>query len=164
LVERPKTRPPDTTACCGSLTELTAPYDEPEILDDDVIIRRVDPVWHVIFDDNRNCHRLSSKLYKASSGINGGMSVDIEKLINAEGLSPQQFVLKPPYLGAVAFSARAIRSFGLWIGYEPIQENPYHGEVWNSTTSRHNKFTNSQVNSLMQIAKWYVQLDDVEIS
>jgi hypothetical protein len=142
---------------------LVAPYDEPAIVADDIIIRRVNPIEHVIYDDNRKCHRVSSKLYKASSVVNGGMSVDIEKMVVSAGIEPKIFVVNPVYTGAIAFSAVSIRSLGLWIGYEPLQNNPYHGEVWNSNPSRHNKFTGAQVSGLMAAATWYVPVKGVEV-
>ena len=52
---------------------MVIPYDEPEIEADRSIIRRINPVQHVIRDDNRNCRRISSKAFKPSSGVNAGM-------------------------------------------------------------------------------------------
>ena len=135
---------------------MIAPYDEPDIRADEQIIRRINPQHHVVPDDNRQCRRISSKAYKPSSepnaGMsNAGMSIDIEKLIT------------PVYTGAVVFSANDIRSLGLWIGYEPVAGNPYHGEVWGQTPSRHNKFTQSQVRGLASAAAWYVPLNGVRL-
>jgi hypothetical protein len=142
---------------------VVAPYDETQISSDDVIIRRVSPREHVVPDENRNCRRISSKLYKPSTGTDAGMSVDIEKLITTGGHNPRQYVVNPVFTGAVAFSARAIRSLGLWIGYEPVQGNPYHGEIWSNVLLRHNRFTGTQVNGLGAAATWYVPLEGVEL-
>lgn len=91
------------------------------------------------------------------------MSIDVEKLIVAAGHQPHQYVVDPVFTGAVSFSASAIRSLGLWIGYEPVHDNPYHGEVWSSTPSRHNKFTKMQKDGLAAAAAWYVPIDDVAL-
>jgi hypothetical protein len=142
---------------------VVVPYDEVNINPDDLIIRRINPNHHVVFDDNRNCLRISSKAYSPSNGPDAGMSIDIEKLIIAGGHSPQQYVVNPVFTGAVVFSASAIRSLGLWIGYEPVHANPYHGEVWGSVASRHNKFTKTQKDGLAGAAAWYVQIDGVAL-
>ncbi len=76
-----------------------APYDEPKIGDEDVIIRRINPDQHVVGDDNRKQKRISSKAYNKSTGLNEGMSVDIEALIMADGLDPRIYVQTPVFTG-----------------------------------------------------------------
>ena len=145
----------------------TEPYDEVEIGPEDAVIRRIDPKYHVVWDENRGCHRISSGAYRESSGLNGGMSVDIEKLITAAGLAPHAFVTTPVFTGSVCFPANAIRALDFQIGYDPIvdvpnvADNPFHGEVWTKQPTK--KFSASQKAGLAKLAKWYVQLSDVEI-
>jgi hypothetical protein len=138
------------------------PYDEIGISADDVIIRRINPSEHVIPDQNRNCLRISSKAYSPSSGQNGGMSVDVEALIASAGHNPQTYVTTPVFTGSVTFNALQIRTLGLWIGYDPLATNPYHGEVWGAV--RHNRFTKTQKSGLANAAQWYVQLPNVELA
>ena len=138
-----------------------APYDEEEIGPDDKIIRRISPEQHIVWDDNRRRHRISKKAYSKSSGENGGMSVDIELLIVAGGKDPNVWVTTPKFTGSVSFSARQIRNFDLLIGYAPINDSPYHGEVWTSQPS--NRFSNTQQKGLLKAAEWYVELKDVDI-
>ncbi|MEM1141427.1 MAG: hypothetical protein AAGI88_02485 [Pseudomonadota bacterium] len=143
------------------------PYDEEEIVDDDVIVRRVDPEQHVIWDSNTNRNRISSKLYSKSSGVNGGMSVDIERLIIHAGIEPAKFVTTPKHVGSVWFTAQDVRAFDLMVGYDPIenvaglQDNPFHGEVWTRRPSR--RFSNQQRRGLAGAAEWYVQLDETDL-
>lgn len=118
------------------------PYDEDEISPDQTIIRRINPVQHVVRDDNRGCSRISTKAFSPSSGENGGMSVDIEAQIVQANLDPREYVTTPVFTGAVSFVAGAVRALNLRIGYDPIDENPYHGEVWgNPRPNRFKKFT-----------------------
>jgi hypothetical protein len=138
------------------------PYDENGIGAADIIIRRINPTEHVVADQNRNCNRISSKAYKPSSGQNGGMSIDVEALIKNAGLKPRIFVTTPVFLGSVAFKASSIRSLGLWVGYEPLATNLYHGEVWGAV--RHNRFTGSQTRGLASSASWYVQIPNVSLT
>lgn len=62
-------------------------------------------------------------------GPGGGMSVDLQRLIEEAGLDAKTFVISPPWIGAVRFTACAIRAEGLKVGYDPTADNPYHGEV-----------------------------------
>ncbi len=137
------------------------PYDEQKIGAVDVIIRRINPVQHVVWDGNRQVKRVSSKAYNKSLGPMEGMSVDIEALIVAAGIDPKEFVTTPVYTGSVILSAQAIRDLKLWIGYDPISGNPYHGQVWLPESK--NNFTGSQKSGLANAAAWYVEIPGVEI-
>ncbi|WP_300395131.1 hypothetical protein [Henriciella sp.] len=137
------------------------PYDENEIEADDIIIRRIDPNEHIVPDDNTGGERISSKAFSASSGDEGGMSVDVEKLIVADGVEPMDFVTTPRFTGSVYFIAESIRERELMIGYEPIEGNPYHGEVWRSPNG--GRFTRAQKKALRETAEWYVELPGVAL-
>lgn len=144
------------------------PYDEEEISAADVIIRRVSS-HHVVPDDNGEVRRwrISSGLYSKSSGRKAGMSVDIEALIQKDGLNPQEYVITPDFQGAVSFTAGTIRALDLMVGYHPIAnvpnvpDNPYHGEVWQKEEAR--KFTGVQERGLRVAAQWYVAIEGVDL-
>lgn len=138
------------------------PYDEPEISHDDDIIRRVNPEQHVVFDERIGQNRLSSKLFSPSSGPEGGMSVDIAELIEKSGNDVCDYVTTPVFTGAVKFKACVAREVGLMIGYDPLPNNPCHGEVWNSS-ARPNRFSTSQKKALFKEAEWLVPLSGVKI-
>lgn len=145
------------------------PYDEALILNEDSIIRRVNPNQHVVPDGNGG-KRISSKLFTASSGTNGGMSVDILKLIEDAGVNAQQFVQTPEYTGAVVFPASAARDAKLIIGFDPIiddaafPENPYHGQVWSiGDEGKTRNLTGSQKRALTKSSQWFVELEGVDI-
>lgn len=138
------------------------PYDEEGIGPDDTIIRRINRDQHVIWDHNRNCYRIASKAYKPSSDLDGGMSVDIEALIIAAEKDPVVYVTTPVFIGSVAFSAAKIRELQLRVGYDPVPQNPYHGEVW-GRPERPSRFTGTQVRGLALAARWYVEIEDVEL-
>lgn len=135
------------------------PYDEPELTAEDTLIRRVDPNYHLVWDDNLQCTRISSKLFSPSSGQNGGMSVDVEKLIVADGHNPMAYVTTPKYMGSVSLTVGLIRDSNLQVGYTPTTDNPYHADVWG--TNRPNRFTGSQKRELMNSCCWYVEIDGV---
>ena len=141
----------------------TEPYDEQRIGASDSIIRRINRDQHVIWDDNRSCYRIASKAYKPSSGPHGGMSVDIESLMIADGQDPRVYVTTPVFLGSVSFYAADIRGLQLRVGYDPIPGNPYHGEVWGGF-ERPNRFTSAQSRGLAAAARWYVEIPGVELA
>jgi len=95
------------------------------------------------------------------------MSVDLEALMISGGIDPQRFVTTPKYRGSVAFTADTLRSFGLWIGYNPIKDVPgvadnrYHGEVWSG--HRGGRFSGPQETGLITSARWYVTLPNVDL-
>ena len=141
---------------------VAEPYDDPEIRNTDLIIRRVNPDQHLIFDENTKRRRISSKLFSPSSGPRGGMSVDIPKLMERDGVDVRKFVTNPTYSGSVCFFAGYSRNVGLRVGRDPIEGNPYHGEVWGSENSS-NRFTRSQKRALMEASRWFVELEGVDI-
>lgn len=144
------------------------PYDEQAIDNGDVIIRRVNFRQHVVRDEITGTLRTSSKLFSPSSGPRGGMSVDLLKLIEADGVDAKEFVTTPVFTGAVQFTAQAVRAAMLRVGYHPINDipgqpdNPYHGEVW-GPVQKPNKFTHGQKRSLARASTWFVELPEVEI-
>jgi hypothetical protein len=147
---------------------VVEPYDEKDIKDDDVIIRRVDPAQHVVPDENTGGQRTSSKLFTPSSGPNAGMSIDVLKLMDNDGIDPKEFVTTPKYTGSISFMASAAREVDLRIGYDPIKDmagfddNPYHGEVWASGPNL-KKFKSNQKRALASASSWFVELPGVEI-
>ncbi len=135
------------------------PHDHQEINDNDGIIRRIPRNWIVPGKDGGD--RLSSMAYKASSGHNGGMSVDLEALIIEAGLDPKKYVTTPRWVGSIRFTAKSLRDLDFQIGFDPLEEdppdqpaNPFHGEVWGN-------FTRGKQKDLSRLAEWYVQLEGV---
>ncbi len=110
------------------------PHDHPGITSDDGVLRRVAPHHYVSDPKATDGKRLSTMAFQASTGANGGMSVDLQKLIEEASLDPKLYVVAPPWIGAVRFTCGALRGEGFSVGYDPLPNNPYHGEVWGSFT------------------------------
>ena len=131
------------------------PHDHDGILPDDGIIRRI-PSRHVIDDDKIGGRRISSMAFEPSSGLNGGMSVDLQRLIEEAGHNAREFVISSGWVGAVRFNAADFRREGLQVGFDPLIDNLYHGEVWG-------KFTRAKKRKLLQLCKWFVEIPNVSI-
>lgn len=144
------------------------PYNEDEIDDADTIIRRV-PIQQIVWDENggERRRRISKGLYNKSTGLKDGMSVDIEALMINGGVDPTEYVTTPVFQGAVSFSAAEIRALELMVGYDPIKDkpeqpdNPYHGEVWRKAEAK--RFTSAQQKGLKDAARWYVEIEGVDL-
>ena len=83
----------------------------------------------------------------------GGMSIDLQKLIEEAGSQDaRRYVISPPWIGAVRFTAGMLRAEGLKVGYDPIlPANPYHGQVWGN-------FTQGLKKRLAGVAEWFVRI------
>lgn len=84
------------------------------------------------------------------------MSIDIEKLIVEAGLVPAEYVSTPRWIGSVQLEARQVRALGLLVGYHPLPENPYHGQIWG-------QFTRDVQLNLRLACRWVVPIEQCEI-
>ena len=142
----------------GSCNKME-PFDDPDLLDDDLLIRRIDPENHLTTCHDTNSKKISTKAFCASSGLNGGMSVDIPKHMQAESVDPYEYVTTPKYVGSVVFSAGSARGVELVAAHDPIEDNPYHGQVWRQGSST--RFTTRQKRCLLEASSWFVPIPDV---
>jgi hypothetical protein len=142
-------------------TGTTEPHDHSEIEAEGLLIRRIDPIQHVVPDENRNCRRISTKAFQPSSEPKGGMSVDLKQLMDEAAVDARNFVTTPKHIGSVYFKASAARTADLLVGYDPLNDNAYHGEVWGK--NRPNRFSKTQSQALLNACSWFVEIPDVEI-
>jgi len=134
------------------------PHDHPGISLADGILRRITEQWIVTEADGRK--RLSSLAFSPSSGIDGGMSVDLQVQIEKAGLDCREHfnATAPQCIGAIRFEAGALRGLNFQVGFDPMPLNPYHGEVWGN-------FTRAMKNrTLPSLARWFLEIDGVAIS
>jgi hypothetical protein len=120
------------------------------------VIRRVSAQL-VITDAKTGGRRISSMTFKPSSGLNGGMSVDLQQSIEAAGMDARAYVTTPRWMGSLRFEAGALRAEGFMVGFDPLPDNPHHGEVWG-------KFSKAQQRRMAEIALWFVPIVGVAIS
>jgi hypothetical protein len=132
------------------------PHDYAGIQPDDGIIRRV-PEQSVVDDEKAvGGRRLSSMAFRASSGTNGGMSIDHQQQIEEAGLDPKKFVTTPRWVGSIRFVAASLREEGFKVGFDPTDENPYHGQVWGN-------FGKGKQRRLRELCEWFVPISDVSV-
>jgi hypothetical protein len=102
------------------------PHDHAEILDDHHVIRHTNPN-DLAFQQELGRWRLSSGAFSESS--DGGMSVDIEEWMIADGLESLHY-LTNPLEGAVRIRVGDLRQLGCQVGWDPDSGHPHHGSVW----------------------------------
>lgn len=132
----------------GSVT----PHDHRGIADEDIVIRRISEEQLV----EKNGRRVVSSIAFKGASSNGGMSVDIEKVIVALGHNPVEFVTTPRWIGSVRLVVGELRTLGLIVGYNPLPDNEAHGEVWGITRRPTAK-------AVQKAAVWFVQIDQVDL-
>jgi hypothetical protein len=126
-----------------------SPHDHDGILAAHGVIRRISP-YHMVPDEKSPTgRRISSAAFQASKGENAGMSVDLEQSIIDAGADPKEYVLQPPFIGAVRFIVGQLRNLGFRVGFDPLPTNPHHGEVWGT-------FNGSNKKKLSEIASPYI--------
>ena len=133
-----------------------SPHDHNEILADDLVIRRVSAAWTVVDPKAPGGKRLSSMAFEKSSGPIGGMSVDLKRQIEEAGKDARLWVTSPRWTGSVLLRVGDLRLEGFLVGFDPLDDNPYHGEVWG-------QFSKGKKKKLLSICKWFVALDGVAL-
>ncbi|RXH32020.1 hypothetical protein XH94_32500 [Bradyrhizobium zhanjiangense] len=131
---------------------VVVPHDHQEILDGDDIIRRISDEQCITTAEGTR--RVSSIAFQASSGPNGGMSIDIKRSIEEAQLVAAEFVTTPKWIGSVTMKAAVPRSVGLMVGYDPLPDNVHHGEVWG-------KFDRKKSKHLQRNSQWFVPIPGV---
>ena len=136
---------------------VVVPHDHLGIADADRIIRRISDE-HIVPDPKApSGKRISTLAFQSSKEGNLGMSVDLEASIIEAGLDVRSFVTTPKFMGSVWFHAAYLRSETFQVGYDPLPDNPHHGEVWGN-------FTRGRKKSLLASAQWFVPIHGVSLS
>ena len=130
------------------------PHDHPDIQGCDRLIRRISEKQLVDAPDGTK--RLSSMVFKGATS-NGGMSVDLEAQLIEADIDPRVHVTCPRWFGSIVMVVSDVRSLELCVGFNPLKDNPYHGEVWGS-------FSKGNQRSLCNFSEWFVEIPGVRLS
>ena len=117
------------------------PEDDPTVLDETVLWRRVMPRW--IVEDGRGGTRLSSAAFKDRTP--GGMSVFI-----ADESDQEAVLVGYPEDSLVSFTAGEVRALGNYaVKREPRKESPSHTVIYPTLSDSNGK-------KMSRIARWVV--------
>jgi hypothetical protein len=134
------------------------PHNHEQLVEADVVIRRISPQWVVIEHDGRK--RLSSQAFEASSD-GTGVSLDIEKLIVEQGQQPAQYVTSTKHPAAISWPVGALRGgeADCFVGYDPLPENSAHGAAWPKS-----KLKSNRSKKIIATAVWLVPMPGVDVA
>jgi len=132
---------------------FTIPHDHEEIQDDDFLIRGVTA-------QSIAGNRISKSFFQSSSDPYRGLSTDLDSQANDRSYTDGK-----PFIGAVKFFASSPRLNGLLVGYDPLEENSHHCQVWNydTTTSIASGLTQGMQKRLCDSSVWHSEVPDVTI-
>lgn len=138
------------------------PHDHEALQPNDIVIRRVSDKQ--ISDYPNGVRRISSLAFKTYYSPGEGMSVDLERFIREAGQDPRTYVTTPKWYGSLQLRVGQIREAGLLVGYDPVPENPFHGQIWNRDGKPTKGQQRRQERVLRGISAWYVEIPGVEIA
>lgn len=109
------------------------PDDPATVPDEEQLLRRIDPDYHMVEDETGTGRRLSTSAFRNTKGTNS-MSVNIRKFLQQPTDALRGY--EGRYL--VAFTAGFVRSLTppQGVTHTPTQNDLSHGDVWGRKTSR----------------------------
>ncbi|MFY9640852.1 MAG: hypothetical protein ACLP02_11320 [Rhodomicrobium sp.] len=140
----------------------TLPHDHEALQPNDIVIRRISDKQ--ISDYPNGVRRISSLAFKTYYAPYEGMSVDLERFIRESGEDPRIYVTTPRWYGSLQLSVGPVRDAGLLVGYDPVRENPYHGQIWNKDGKPTKGRQKQQERALRRISVWFIEIPGVEIA
>ena len=134
---------------------MVLPHDDEDLMTQSILIRHINRLHHVYFDENRQGNRIKSAAFSHSSGDpNYGMSVDLGQLLQEEGF-PDDYMV-PEGFGAVKLGVGDVRALGLPVGSDPRPHNRFHGQVWKVKETKRLKLQNLVID-------WVVRIPEVDL-
>ncbi len=106
--------------------------DDPTILDDAVLWRRIPP-WHVVPDDNLGVMRPSSAAFKDSPD-GSSMSVFLAELVERDGRKAEDALVGHTDYALSAFGAGLARRCKQGVASDPQPDEPAHAVVFGTKT------------------------------
>lgn len=135
------------------------PHDHPNFGPGTTLIRRVS-VEYIVHDDNRDCDRLSSALFKFDDPADH-LSCDSTVCIEALDRDPAAWVTDNHWIGSVTLQINKLREIQAEtetkVGMVPLDSNQCHGGVWG-------KITRGRANMLLRASDWLVPISGVAVS
>ena len=132
------------------------PHDDPDILEDDGLLRRIHPDFHLTEDKNNGCLRLSSNAFKEThkkQNPHRGMSVSLERPLLAAGEKHGDRLPASDW-GLVRLIAGEMRSLDFKVGSDPRNDNPFHASIWNIERGMRKNATKKRV---IAHAEWVIK-------
>jgi hypothetical protein len=134
------------------------------LANDHRVIRRISDEF-VVKDNEGHPLRVSTAALEPSSvdvDPYCGLSVDLEPFILADGVDPKRHVTTPKYMASIVLAVGSFRSRNFCVGYDPLDDNPYHGGVWQDAQCN-SKLTKGVRKALLCEAQWLVPVPGIPV-
>lgn len=133
------------------------PYNDPDIDDDQMLIRRVSN--HALQPNSDGSRRVSSAGFSPTSRTRDfycGMSVDLLSDLLAIGIDPADSSYHPEFEVIMSLKVGEVRQAGpeFLVGHDPKPSNPAHCNVWGVRSTGKKK-------ALLRMANWIRRPEDV---
>ena len=141
------------------------PHDHPDLVDADRVIRRISHEF-IAKDKEGRPLRVSTAAFEPSSidvDLYCGLSVDLEPFILADGIDPKRHVTTLKLMASIVLPVGSFRSRSFLVGYDPLEDNPYHGDVWQDA-QRGSKLTRSVRMALLRESTWLVPVPGIPVT
>jgi hypothetical protein len=141
------------------------PHDHPDLADDHRVIRRISDEFVEKDKDGRPIRVSTAALSPSSPEVDFycGLSVDLEPLMLADGVDPKRHVTTPKFMASIVLAVRSFRSRNFYVGYDPMNDNPYHGGVWQDA-KRGSKLTRGVRKALLRESQWLVPVQGIAVT
>ena len=103
------------------------------------LVRTLQAPEQLVFDEPSGLWQFSSAAFRPSSS-DGCLSVDIEELLEADGLTVLTlYGAIDRAVGSATFTVREALDLGLTVEHQPVSKNWYHGGVRGIVSSKNSK-------------------------
>jgi hypothetical protein len=134
---------------------ITLAHDHPGLLGTDLVFRLIPKQWRVP-GSSPGIWRLSTQAFENSSDRYGGCSVLLANLLAEAQVSIDDIVAERGALGAIKLAVSEIRVRSLQVGFDPLPDDPFHGQIWG-------KITKGVSKGLLGVSSWAVEVPDTLI-
>ena len=115
-----RTPPRDADGC-------VEPHDHEQIQDEDIMLRGIPAQWIKPAPDGGR--RISSGAFQPSSDKYGGLSLGAKKVLECLEMTTEEWSAGR-FSAVVCFPAGMLRSAGIQIGWDPLDEDSAHCNAW----------------------------------
>ena len=106
------------------------PHNHTQIQDEDIMLRGIPEQQIVSTSDGGR--RISSGAFSRSSDKYGGLSLGAKKVLECHGRTTEDWAAGR-FSAVVCFPAETLRSAGVQVGWDPLEDDPAHCSAWDAS-------------------------------
>lgn len=106
------------------------PHDHNQIQDEDIMLRGI-PAQQIVSTPDGG-RRISTGAFSRSSDAYGGLSLGAKKVLECLEKTTEEWAAGR-FSAVVCFPAEMLRKAGVWIGWDPLDDDPAHCNAWDAS-------------------------------